>query len=371
MTSSTLTKILLLFSSTVLTALCAEVGARIWLHHFATHEQYLNYSLYQEIDSKFLRFQPHAYLDYALTPNFHSGGTSHNSLGYRGDEFPKIKPEGEFRIVALGGSITYDEDVEDNKDTHTQQLENILREQGYQHVRVINAGVPAYNSWESLASLQFRILDLSPDIVIHEDNNNDIHARLVPSGLYSGDDAGRRKSWAVPPVAPQEWSVFARILSRYLHYTRQVGLEDFVNVPNLPYVVEGYDARIGGDPMKVLDENPPIYFERNTRNMVAIEKSNGVLPMLVTYAYTPYFEDYVTTPHYKRAIFEHNDIYRKIAESDGVPFLDLQAVMPKDKKYFTDGRHNSALGARKKAELYAEFLTSHNLIPKKLKDSSH
>jgi len=39
--------------------------------------------------------------------------------------------------------------------------------------------------------------------------------------------------------------------------------------------------------------------------------------------------------------------------------------MPKDKEYYDDGRHNNAKGAGKKAELYAEFLTSHNLLPKK------
>jgi len=371
MTSSTRTRIFLLVTSTILTVFCAEAGARIWLNHIANHEQYLKYSLYRDIDPRFLRFQPHPYLDYVLTPNFSSGGTSHNSLGYRGAEFPKIKPDGEFRIVALGGSITYDENVENNEETHTQQLENILKQQGYSRVRVINAGVPAYNSWESLASLEFRILDISPDIVIHEDNNNDIHARLVPPSRYTGDNLGRRKSWTYPSVASHEWSVFARILSRYLNYTRQVGLEDFVNIPDLPYVVEGYDARIGGEPMTVLQENPPIYFERNTRDMVAIEKENGVLPVLVSYAYTAYFKDYVTTPHYKKAISEHNDVYRKIADTDKVPFLDLDAIMPKDEQYFTDGRHNSAKGARKKAEIYAEFLTSHNLIPKNLKDGSH
>ncbi len=353
----TKSEIVLAFASLVFTLLCAEAAARIWLNHFANRDQYLKYALYTEIDPKHLRFQPHQYLDYVLTPNYHEGRTSHNSLGYRGDEFPKAKPKGEFRIVALGGSTTYDVYVEDNNEIHTKQLEDILYTRyGYQHVRVINAGVPAYNSWESLINLEFRVLDLKPDLIIHYDNNNDAHARLVLPSQYTSDGSARRKPWSYPPVPRREWSVFVRILSRHLQFTRQVGLEDFV---------DRYDNSIGGDSMKVLEQNPPIYFERNVRNMLSIEREHGIVPVLVTYAYSPYFGDYAATRHYQKAFTEHNEIYKQIAERYGVSLFDLEAVMPKDEDYFTDGRHNNAKGARKRAELYAEFLTTHNLLPKK------
>jgi len=359
-------EIVLLVASVTFPLFCAELAARVWLNRFASHDQYLRYALYTDIDSQLLRVRPHQYLDYVLTPNYRAGRTSHNSLGYRGDEFPKTKPPGEFRIVAIGGSTTYDEGVLDNNEIHTKQLEDILRTQyGYEHVRVINAGVPGYNSWESLMNLQFRVLDLSPDLIIHYDNNNDVHARLVPHSKYAGDNSARRKPWTYPSVPWWESSVLLRIVSRYVHHTRQVGIEDFVDVL-YPYTPMGYDERIGGDPMDVLDKNPPIYFERNVRNMVTLEKDHGIVPVLVTYAYsTDFANDYTTTRHYQRAFAQHNEVYKRIAAAYGVPLFDLAAIMPQGREYFTDGRHSSAQGARKMAELYAVFLTSHNLLPKR------
>jgi len=357
-------EIALMFASVIFALACAEVGARVWLKFFATREQYLQYALYTDIKSSDLKYRPHQYLDYVPTPNFREGVTTHNSLGFRGEEFPKEKPRGEFRIVAIGGSTTYDEDVPDDKEIHTAQLEEILRTKyGYPNVRVINGGVPGYNSFESLVNLEFRVLDINPDMILHYDNNNDVHTRLVLPKTYAGDNSAKRMPWTAPSIPRREWSVFARIVSRYLHYTRQMGLEDFVD-PHQPFWVMGYDESIGGDPMKVLDQNPPIYFERNTRNMVAIEKEHGIIPVLVTWAYSPYFNDYAATPHYQKAYAEHNRVYQHIAETENLPLLDLAAVMPPDKEYYTDGRHSSAKGARKRAEFYAEFLASHNLLPK-------
>jgi len=97
--------------------------------------------------------------------------------------------------------------------------------------------------------------------------------------------------------------------------------------------------------------------------MVAIEKDRGIVPVLVTWAYSPYFGDYASTAHYQKAFSEQNDIYKKIAEQYAVPLFDLHAVMPNEKEYYTDGRHSTELGARKRAELYADFLMSHNLLP--------
>jgi hypothetical protein len=45
-----------------------------------------------------------------------------------------------------------------------------------------------------------------------------------------------------------------------------------------------------------------------------------------------------------------------------MPFFDFASVMPKDKKYWRDGRHVNALGAEKMAELFAEFIHENGLI---------
>jgi GDSL-like lipase/acylhydrolase family protein len=255
--------------SALLTFLLLEIGARVWLNYLATPEQHDRYVLFTSIDAKDYAWTPHPYLSYYPTPNYKKGQTSHNSLGYRSDEFPLKKPDGVFRIVALGGSSTYDVSIKDNKKTFTAQLERMLREDyGYQNVQVINAGVPGYNSWEILGNLEFRILDLDPDLVIIYEGVNDVHARLVVPSAYSGDDLGRREAWQVPHVALWEHSALLRIVSRALNFTRQVSVDDFVSAPT--YVSWPFESRLAEfelDPSEILEENRPTYFRRNLENV--------------------------------------------------------------------------------------------------------
>src|SRR5688500_5241789 len=201
------TELILPVFSILLTFLLLEVGARVWLNYLATPDQYDRYVLFTSIDPKEFAWTPHQYLVYYPTPNYQKGQTFHNSLGYRADEFTVEKPSNVFRIVALGGSSTYDIRIEDNEKTFTAQLQKLLTEEyGYQNVEVINAGVPGYNSWEILINLEFRVLDLNPDLVIIYEGTNDVHARLVEPSAYRGDNSRRRQPWHLPPVPPWEHS---------------------------------------------------------------------------------------------------------------------------------------------------------------------
>jgi hypothetical protein len=271
-------------------------------------------------------------------------------LGYRGDDFPVEKPAGLFRIVVLGGSTVYTEKVKDNARTFTTQLEMILHDEyHYTDVQVINAGVPGYSSWESLINLEFRVLDLEPDLIIIYQNTNDVHARLAEPTAYRGDNTGAIRQWRGPTVAWWEYSTLLRILSRKLEYTDQVQLNDFVDaLTQLEYTQ--------GDAVAALHENPPIYFRRNLINMIAVAQANNVKVMLATWAHSPYFDDYAATDLYQQAYQEQNDLILQLAQERQVPVFDFAAVMPQDREYWADGRHVNEAGARYKAHLFAEFL---------------
>ena len=352
-----LINILLSCSSVVVTLLLLEAGATIWLNHFASSEDYLRYALYSEIDPSAFRWTGHHYLNYYPSPNYRKEGTYHNTLGYRNDEFPIQKPEGVFRIVALGGSSTYTEKVKDNAKTFTAQLEAILRQRyGYTNIQVINAGVPGYNTWETLINLEFRVLDLNPDLIILYHNTNDVTARLVVPQSYRGDNSGARKQWAPPPIPWWEHSTLLRIISRKRDWTDQVRLRDFVEAPTTLH-------RSGGDPYATLRQNRPIFFERNLRNMIAIAHENGVAVLLATWAYSPDFGDYASKTYYQQAFQEQNEIIRKLSKTHHVPVFDFAAVMPQAQEYWADGRHVNEKGARLKAELFAQFLDQVGLLP--------
>ena len=360
------TELILPLFSILLTFCLLEIGARLWLNYLATPEQYDRFVLYTNIKPADFAFTPHPYLSYYPTPNYHKGQTSHNSLGYRGDEFPLKKPEGIYRIVVLGGSSTYDVRIENNADIFTAQLQKQLKEDySYQNVQVINAGVPGYNSWELLANLEFRVLDLDPDLVIIYEGVNDVHARLVEPSVYRGDDLGRRQAWQAPRVALWEHSALLRILSRTMNTSRQVGIDDFVSSPT--YLSWPFDYRLledNLDPVEILKENPPVYFQQNLENMVAVAKEHNVKIMFSTWAYSPYLKDYAAETYYQQGFKENNAVVKAVATDQHIPLFDFAAVMPQDAKYWADGRHSNEAGALVKARLFAEFIDAQGLIGK-------
>jgi len=365
------TQIILLTSSLLLTLFSLEIGARLWLTYFTTPEQYDRYVLYTSIKPENYAWTPHHYLGYFPTPNYRKGLTFHNSLGYRNDEFALVKPDVVYRIVVLGGSSTYDVRIEDNQETFTAQLENVLKDEyGYQNVEVINAGVPGYSSWEMLINFEFRVLDLEPDLVIVYEGTNDVHARLVEPTAYRGDNSGRRRPWQTPPVALWEHSALLRILSRLANVTRQVSVDDFVSAPT--YLSWPYESRLSESHLslaEILRDNPPTYFRRNLEAMIAIADEHGVGVLLATWAYSPYMSDYASKPAYQQGFEENNRVVREVAISHHIPLFDLADVMPQDTRYWADGRHSNEAGAALKASLFAEYLDSQGLLERQLSSS--
>ena len=334
-----------------------EVTLRIWINYFSTQDQYSKYCLYTDIPPEHYQSSPHHYLNYFPTPNYNKNLTSHNSLGYRSREFNLQPPSKMYRIVILGGSTTYTSSVKDNKKTFPYQLERTLRENfGYKNVEVINAGVFGYNSWESLINLQFRVLDIHPDLVIIYHGTNDVHTRLVLPDAYKGDNSGRRKQWHQPTIPFFEHSLLLRVISRKLGITSQVGIGAFINASTF--------LGPGGDQWKstkslaveILEQNPPIYFQRNLINMASIAKANDVSIAFATWAHSPYFRDYASTEAYQIAFKENNAIVKKVAHLSGAYLFDFASVMTKDKQYWSDGRHVNEEGALLKAKLFASFI---------------
>jgi len=358
------TELILPVVSILFTFFLLEIGARLWLNYVATPEQYDRFVLFTSIKPADFAFTPHPYLSYYPTPNYRNGQMIHNSLGYRGDEFPLKKPNGVYRIVVLGGSSTYVVRIENNANIFTAQLEKQLKEQdGYKNVQVINAGVPGYNSWEILVNLEFRVLDLDPDLVIIYEGVNDVHARMVEPSVYRGDDSGRRQAWRAPHVALWEHSALLRILSRTMNASRQVGIDDFVSSPT--YLSWPFDYRVQEDnldPVDILKENPPVYFQRNLENIVAVAKEHNVKIMFSTWAYSPYLKDYASEGYYQQGFKENNDVVKEVAAAQHIPLFDFAAVMPPDAKYWADGRHSNEAGALLKAKLFAEFIHTQRLI---------
>ncbi len=225
-------------------------------------------------------------------------------------------------------------------------------------VAVINAGVPGYNSWESLADFQFRVLDLKPDIVLIAFGVNDIHCRLVEPNQYLGDNSGRRQRWHEPlGVRLASASVLARIVGYHAGLWRLPGVDTFVKAPSAKFGSHADREKLGADPLARLKANPPTFFARNVRSTIGTARANGVMPILISAAYSDECGDWAATPHYQQGYAELNQVIRELARELNVPLIDLAELTPKDRKYWRDGRHVNELGARLQAtKLAADLL---------------
>ena len=335
-----------------------EVCARIWLYYLAPRNVYPLYAVASEFPQA-TKYAPHHYFCYRLQPLYERGGTHHNSTGYRGKEIAVPKPEGCFRILVLGGSTTYGEFIDDDQGAFPAQLEERLRAEGYSQVEVINAGVPGYSSWESLADFQFHGLNFEPDLVIPYFGVNDVHCRLVVPSSYQGDNSGRRIVWTEPAgVTWCRYSVLSRIIGYHVGLWRDPGVDSYVQAATSDPGTHGDSRIIGNDPLSVLKANPPTYFERNLRLTAATAQSSGAKMLMATWAWNDQIGDYVATPHYRQGLTELNDVVRSVATELDVCCYDFANQMPTDRHLWRDGRHVNAKGAELQANMFAHFITS-------------
>ena len=114
---------------------------------------------------------------------------------------------------------------------------------------------------------------------------------------------------------------------------------------------------------QTLAANPPIYFERNLRNMIAIARENDINVLLMTIAVNPNEWGIGATPYYLDATAEHIELIQQLALDLDVPIFDFASVMPLDSEFWVGSIHYSAAGEEVHAGLIAEFLTKKELIP--------
>jgi len=102
-----------------------------------------------------------------------------NSHGWKDVEHTFAKPEESFRVLIVGDSHTYG--IVKLEKVYPRQLENILKEEGYNNVEVISVGVGGWGTDQQLEFLKNEGLKYSPDIVICQFTANDILDNLSPN----------------------------------------------------------------------------------------------------------------------------------------------------------------------------------------------
>lgn len=365
---------LLLLFGLIVGLILLEGGGRIWLGNFASDATFASFATYNMIQQRKHRYTQHPYLSWYPTPNYvNQEGDKHNSLGFRGEEVKNPKPKDQFRIVTIGGSTTYTTGVKSYKNSYPYLLQQELNNRGHETVRVINAGVGNYDSWNNLINFEFKVLDLNPDLLIVYMGDNDVETRLVyPFDAYRADNTGRIKAPSLPTINPWDRSVVVRMVMVPLGLSKSYGyLSSLNSAPTYVYGDCIRQKKRGTYPsglfrkhsaLDILEHNPPVYTKRNVKNIVAIAKEYDINVLLASFAFSPLSIE-TSSEFYKRAISENNNVIKQIADSYGLPFFDFAKAMPSNKKFWVKrGVHVNKKGARIKAHLFTDYIEHNGLI---------
>lgn len=117
-----------------------------------------------------------------------------NSLGFRGDDFPIEKVPGEFRILMVGDSFTFGDQVDDEY-TLPALLEVELRGK-CSSTRIVNGGVGGTSIYDQ-RHIIIRGLAVAPDAVVLVFYENDV-ADLAGSQMWDELQKNRRKKSRFP-----------------------------------------------------------------------------------------------------------------------------------------------------------------------------
>lgn len=128
-----------------------------------------------------------------------------NSLGFRDEREVPAHKDGEFRILALGDSVTVGLGVA-SEETYARQLEAQLSRSGHP-VRVVNGGVTCYATWQEVELLKEKGPAVRPDVVTLAFYWNDLYPKpdpVVP--LATGKSGGTSD--------PVQGNQYLRVLKR-------------------------------------------------------------------------------------------------------------------------------------------------------------
>ncbi|MCI0483353.1 MAG: SGNH/GDSL hydrolase family protein [candidate division NC10 bacterium] len=301
------------------------------------------------------RYKNHPTRLFDLRPNqrafTHDKPARINGLGFRGAEVETPKPQGRFRIAVLGDSVTFGNGVGDDE-TYPAQLARRLHETTSQNIEVINAGIPAYDTWQHALLLEEVVLSLGPDLVVLAFYENDI--AVPPQAIRAVvNEEGEPPRVGLGAWLGDQW-IFLLKKSRMLVLAQEAYQR--VRAHWLPSPAAGRrKALLHGDRHPALEEGWK-EVDRSLRHMSALLKRNGIPFSIVIFP----MPEQVWNANASSSAYQGH--LQEMARGIRVPTLDL---LPAFRNAAADGQtlyifwdwHPNSEGHRIAAQATEAFIT--------------
>jgi lysophospholipase L1-like esterase len=254
------------------------------------------------------------------------------------------KASGVYRIICIGGSTTFSLHEKDETKTYPQMLEDFLNSNfDSPRFEVINAGTPGWTSAESLINLQFRLLELSPDMVIIYEAVNDTFAmRMAEEGRSDYSNFRQVINYKQATALERFLFSLSAIYRLYFIKTREIVL-DINSMAAKPYPPEKTI-------LENLDKGTGKYFRSNMESMVVLAQSRGITPVLMTMGHGPWHP----------SLMRLNQITREVAKAKGAVLVDFE-ITSAPSYFLGDYVHLTREGNTAMARLLVDNLSRQNL----------
>jgi lysophospholipase L1-like esterase len=290
----------------------------------------------------------------------------------KGENIPERKLPGEIRIATIGASTTANIALEWNENWPGYLGRLVQAAFSDRRVRVINAGVPGYDTAQSIGNLALRVMPLQPDVVIVYHAYNDLKAvrpRMELEADYSHIHT-RPYGYHDRPNA------LIRLLGNSMFYVRarnkyrEYRLRSERARSLAKEVADG--SRLSRVPDRALD-----IFEQHVRSLVSIARGGGAGVVLSSFATLhdiaadwsdertieglsepqrgelrriSHFTVGLTVPGVFDGLRRYNKLLERLARREATGWVDNAALIPHDDAYFVDRVHFSPLGAERMAK---------------------
>ncbi len=343
-------------------------GFVISLHEYDPYDSHIKH-LYQWHPFTGLIFRP----DNSFRGS-HPHQANHSAIivdhyGFLSDGHPLAaeKHGDEIRIAAIGASTTANINLSYSENWPGYLGNLVQKALPDKKIRVINAGVPGFDTAQSIGNLALRVMPLKPDIVIIYHSYNDLKA-ISKNTAFRPDYShihkkplGAHKHPNLVSRGLNHSMIYVRTRNKYRQLKREKSIIE--NVKNM----QSPQIRMDHIPKEAEDT-----FRQHMRILISIAHSNGAHVILSSFAtlhntnssatgiiqskqasklqksellLVGYFLAGLTIDAVFKGINQYNEVLRKLALDQHTGWVDNASLIPHEDRYFVDRVHFSREGA--------------------------
>ncbi len=314
----------------------------------------------------FPRYLSLPYLGYIPYPGYKKHEVvQHNEDGYRGNKVPLEKTD-KFRILCLGGSITYGFGVDSPIQAFPAQLEILVNNyilsdsilyKKYHGAEVINAGLEGGNSAEELQQYLFKYRYYRADaVIIHSGVNDALLVRDAKPDFQLDYTHYRRINFHAEPLPqPARWLMKSYLISfftiRLFYQSFADNIGDLYQHPGEQTFCKWSNVNMDSIIGKQQYEQYPFY--ENTKSLYSEITSDSSVLIVFPNALNTKF---VKSKSYKDLCSLHAAMSKKLCAQIGGTYVPFEFDSIKDASSWLDDCHVNANGEKNKAEILFPFL---------------